>query len=105
MLTLGRSIDGVLLHQAKPIPGAAEALAYLHERNIPFILLTNGGGKHEKERVAELNKKLDPKLTLANFVQSHTPYQDLVKGPGGLEDKTVLVTGGDPQKCREIAEE
>lgn len=101
-LTPMSSIDGVLLHQCRPIPGAAETLAYLHEANIPFILLTNGGGKHERERVADLNKRLDPKLTIDNFVQSHTPFQDLAKG---LEDKVVLVTGADPEKCREIAEE
>jgi ribonucleotide monophosphatase NagD (HAD superfamily) len=69
------SIDGVLLHVARPIPGAPEALRYLQENNIPFILLTNGGGKHETERVADLTSKLGVELTVDNFVQSHTPFQ------------------------------
>ncbi|KAH6686922.1 HAD-superfamily subfamily IIA hydrolase [Plectosphaerella plurivora] len=97
-------IDGVLLHVAKPIPGATEALKYLQDNNIPFILLTNGGGKHETDRVKDLSAKLGLQLSVDNFVQSHTPFQELVHGPESLSDKTVLVTGANAQKCRAIAE-
>ena len=97
------SIDGVLLHVAEPIPGATETLQYLIRHNIPFILLTNGGGKHETERVADLSNKLGVQLSTANFVQSHTPFQQLVDGPNGLRDKNILVTGSDYSKCRSIA--
>lgn len=99
------SIDGVLLHVAKPIPGARESLKYLQDNNIPFILLTNGGGKHEKDRVSDLSAKLDLELTVDNFVQSHTPFRELAHGPEGLSDKTVMLTGADASKCREIAKE
>ena len=98
------SIDGVLLRSSAPIPGAAEALALLHNNNIPFILLTNGGGKHESARVLELSKKLGVPLTEDNFVQSHTPFKQLVEGSESLKDKTILVTGGDGDKCRKVAE-
>ncbi|KAI1496318.1 Haloacid dehalogenase-like hydrolase-domain-containing protein [Biscogniauxia marginata] len=114
-------IDGVLLHVAKPIPGAAETLAYLQENKIPFILLTNGGGKHEEERVADLSAHLGVELSTENFVQSHTPFQELassspsyvftsgnneklLEGLEGLRDKNILVTGSDPAKARIIAE-
>jgi len=97
-------IDGVLLHVAKPIPGATETLRYLQKNNIPFILLTNGGGKHETERVADLSSKLDVPLTTDNFVQSHTPFQELVHGPEGLHDKNILITGSNADKSRTIAE-
>ncbi|KAI2470119.1 putative HAD superfamily hydrolase [Annulohypoxylon bovei var. microspora] len=101
-------IDGVLLHVAKPIPGATEALKYLHRHNIPFILLTNGGGKHETERVKDLSQRLGVELTTDNFVQSHTPFQELVHhghhNAAGLRDKNILVTGSDAAKCRAIAE-
>ncbi|KAK3694790.1 HAD-like domain-containing protein [Podospora appendiculata] len=98
-------IDGVLLHVAKPIPGASDALRYLHHHNIPFILLTNGGGKLETERVKDLSEKLGVPLTTDNFVQSHTPFRQLVDdGPESLRDKTVLVTGADAEKCRAIAQ-
>ncbi|KAI0428257.1 HAD-like domain-containing protein [Xylaria sp. FL1042] len=122
-------IDGVLLHVAKPIPGATETLEYLQRHDIPFILLTNGGGKHERERVAELSARLGVPLSTENFVQSHTPFQELVhrswghghgpvdEGPvqnvllkddaksSGLADKNILITGSDPAKSRRIAED
>ncbi|KAI8284934.1 hypothetical protein K4K59_007299 [Colletotrichum sp. SAR11_240] len=96
-------IDGVLLHVAKPIPGAAESLQFLNDNNIPFILLTNGGGKPEAVRVQDLSDKLGVQLSVDNFVQSHTPFQELVQGPEGLGDKTIFLTGADAKKCREIA--
>ncbi|KAH6630411.1 HAD-like domain-containing protein [Chaetomium sp. MPI-SDFR-AT-0129] len=95
-------IDGVLLHVAKPIPGATEVLKFLNDYNIPFILLTNGGGKHETDRVRDLSERLGVELSTDNFVQSHTPFQELLDGPDGLRDKTVLVTGSDYEKCRAI---
>ncbi|CZR58585.1 related to cat eye syndrome critical region protein 5 precursor [Phialocephala subalpina] len=100
-------IDGVLLRSSTPIPGAAKALTYLHNNNIPFILLTNGGGKYESARVAELTDKLGVPLSEDNFVQSHTPFKQLVGGYDGIEalkDKTIMVTGGDGDKCRKVAE-
>lgn len=116
------SIDGVLLHTSKPIPGATETLKFLQRNNIPFILLTNGGGKSEVERVADLTEKLGVELDVSNFVQSHTPYQRLLDpnvelGYPRLENylekslgrkrfsgkETVLVLGSDASKARRIA--
>ncbi|TLS21662.1 uncharacterized protein PpBr36_09432 [Pyricularia pennisetigena] len=93
-------IDGVLLHQSEPLPGATDTLKFLQANKIPFILLTNGGGKHEHERVLELSTKLGVPLTTDNFVQSHTPFSELHK----LKNKNVLVTGSNAAKSREIAE-
>ncbi|KAI1114084.1 HAD-superfamily subfamily IIA hydrolase [Nemania sp. NC0429] len=117
-------IDGVLLHVAKPIPGATETLKYLQHHKIPFILLTNGGGKHEHERVKDLSNRLGVPLSPGNFVQSHTPFTELVHGSWsqdapdghaqgeprkglrkpGLADQNILITGSDPEKSRLIAE-
>lgn len=101
------SIDGVLLRSSKPIPGAAESLALLKDQGIPFILLTNGGGKHETERVAEISEKLQLPLDPSVIVQSHSPFAELVRGPdeqSSLENKCVLVVGGDGDRCRQVAE-
>ncbi|KAJ5156077.1 hypothetical protein N7492_008880 [Penicillium capsulatum] len=101
-------IDGVLLRSSKPIPGAADSLALLKEQNIPFILLTNGGGTHETERVAEISKKLNVPLDSSAIVQSHSPFEQLVKGEdeaSALEHKCVLVAGGDGDNCRRVAEQ
>ncbi|KAI1077879.1 HAD-superfamily hydrolase [Whalleya microplaca] len=96
-------IDGVLLHVAKPIPGATDSLKFLLKHKVPFILLTNGGGKSEAVRVADLQERLDvPELSVDNFVQSHTPFRELAEP---LRDKAVLVTGSHPETCRAIAHE
>lgn len=40
-------------------------------------------------------------MSTSNFVQSHTPFTELVDD---LRNKTILVTGQDADKCRKIAE-
>lgn len=94
------SIDGVLVRSSAPLPGASQALKHLQSERIPFILLTNGGGKSEEERVSDLQSKLDVKLDTSMIVQSHTPFADMTE----LHDKTVLVAGGDYDKCQLVAQ-
>jgi HAD superfamily hydrolase (TIGR01456 family) len=88
-------------------------LTYLQHHHIPFILLTNGGGKHESERVSEISTalSLSTPLTTKNFIQSHTPIADFLhafphhsSGSGLPADSTVLVVGGESNKCRLVAE-
>jgi ribonucleotide monophosphatase NagD (HAD superfamily) len=62
--------------------------------------LTNGGGKSEQDRVDELQDKLDVPLDTSMFVQSHTPFAALDQ----YKDKTILVVGGEEDKCRHVAE-
>jgi hypothetical protein len=57
-------IDGVLMLGSNTIPAGARALKILHERKIPYILLTNGGGKWEPDRVAELSDYLGVNVPL-----------------------------------------
>lgn len=61
--------------------------------------MTNGGGKTEEARVADLTEKLDVQLDTSMLVQSHTPFSKITK----LHEKTVLVVGGDAGKCAEVA--
>ena len=90
----------MLLRSADPLPRAHQALSYLQAQRIPFILLTNGGGKHESDRVADLSSRLNIPLDTSMFVQSHTPFADM----DHLKDKTVMVVGGEADKCRKVAE-
>ncbi|KAK5111888.1 hypothetical protein LTR62_004620 [Meristemomyces frigidus] len=96
-------IDGVLLRSSTPLPGARNALRYLQRQRVPFILLTNGGGRSETERVQDLSEKLDVELDVSMFVQSHTPFAEMEEYKGG--DKTVMVVGGDYDKCQRVASE
>ncbi|KAH8723497.1 cat eye syndrome critical region protein 5 precursor [Phaeosphaeriaceae sp. PMI808] len=93
-------IDGVLVRSSDALPRAQKALSYLQSQRIPFILLTNGGGKHESERVADLSDKLGVSIDTSMFVQSHTPFADM----DHYKNKTVMVVGGEADKCRVVAE-
>ncbi|KAI4118751.1 MAG: hypothetical protein LQ345_001270 [Seirophora villosa] len=104
-------IDGVLLRSSTPIPRARSTLLALQRLRIPFILLTNGGGKHDADRVRELSHLLSVPIPPSAFIQSHTPFASLTtttapSDPTGtpLAEKTILVTGGDGERCRKVAE-
>ncbi|KAI9778845.1 MAG: hypothetical protein M1816_003887 [Peltula sp. TS41687] len=97
-------IDGVLLRSSQPIPGAREALHLLQRKNVPFILLTNGGGKPETARVAELSDKLGLSLDIGMLIQSHTPFAGLATKEEPKAE-CILVVGGDGEKCRHVAEQ
>ncbi|KAL5363183.1 HAD-like domain-containing protein [Aspergillus floccosus] len=97
-------IDGVLAHGNEPIEEAKEALKMLNGDNelgikIPYILLTNGGGKTESARCEQLSEILEVPISTDQFIQSHTPMQALAE-----YYETVLVCGGEGQKIREVAE-
>lgn len=104
-------IDGVLLRSSTPIPGASQCLSYLRKHHIPFILLTNGGGKTEAQRTKDLNTKLSlppsSRIHVSQLIQSHTPLSELATphGTPSYRDKTVLVCGGDGDACRLVAEQ
>ena len=97
-------IDGVLAHGNHAIEEAKIALKMLNGDNelgirIPHILLTNGGGKTEEARCAQLSEILEQPISTDQFIQSHTPMQALSE-----YYETVLVLGGDGFKIREVAE-
>lgn len=94
-------MDGVLVKGKKAIPRAKEALQLLQERNIAWILMTNGGGVSEKQRAEFLSEELDLDIDIDQIVQSHTPLKSLPN----KKDQTVLVIGGDGDKSRKVAEE
>ena len=48
-----------------------------------------------------MSSKLGVRLTTDNFIQSHTPFQELTTK---LTDKTIFVTGSNADKARTIAE-
>lgn len=108
ILTVG-SVDGVVVRASKPIPNASKTLNYLLRNHIPFLLLTNGGGRQESERIKEFNSKfsLEKPLNASHIVQSHSPLAKYVhpteNHKEGLKHKTVLVCGGDGENCRDVA--
>ncbi|KAI0153655.1 HAD-like domain-containing protein [Pestalotiopsis sp. NC0098] len=97
-------IDGVLIRGGRAIPEAVEAMKVLNGQNeygmkIPYIFLTNGGGKSEEERCKDLSKQMEIDISPAQFICGHTPMSEMATKYG-----TVLVVGGEGEKCRQVAE-
>ncbi|KAG9235141.1 HAD-like domain-containing protein [Amylocarpus encephaloides] len=98
-------IDGVLVHGDRLIPEGQRALEILNGDNelgikIPHIFLTNGSGKIETARCAQLSKILHNPVSTDQFIQSHTPMSALAE-----YYETVLVVGGESYQCREVAKQ
>ncbi|TKA56801.1 hypothetical protein B0A55_12881 [Friedmanniomyces simplex] len=97
-------IDGVLIRGGRPIPEAIEAMKVLNGKNaygikVPYIFVTNGGGKTERERCIQLSKQLGIEASPGQFICGHTPMREMA-----AKYQTVLVVGGEGEKCRQVAE-
>ncbi|KAF2470198.1 HAD-superfamily hydrolase [Lindgomyces ingoldianus] len=97
-------IDGVLIRGGKPIPEAIEAMKVLNGENeygikVPYIFVTNGGGKTEQERCLQLSQQLEIEVSPGQFICGHTPMREMAE-----RYHTVLVVGGEGEKCRQVAE-
>ena len=65
----------------------------------PYIFVTNGGGKTEEERCLDLSRQLQMEVSPGQFICGHTPMREMAERYG-----TVLVVGGEGEKCRQVAE-
>lgn len=100
-------IDGVLKAGPNVLPEAKRALQILEGNNprnqkIPYIFITNGGGKHESARAKDLARELQVPVTEDQVIQAHTVMKSLVPLYG---DKPVLMVGGPenpPDAAREV---
>ncbi|GIJ87846.1 hypothetical protein Asppvi_006759 [Aspergillus pseudoviridinutans] len=101
---LAFDIDGVLIRGGQAIPEAVDALKYINGQNpygvkIPYIFVTNGGGKTEEERCLDLSRQLELEVSPGQFICGHTPMREMAE-----KYHTVLVVGGEGEKCRIVAE-
>lgn len=64
----------------------------------PYIFVTNGGGKTEAERCQDLSKQLQVDIYPGQFICGHTPMSEMAE-----KYHTILVVGGEGEKCREVA--
>lgn len=72
-----------------------------NSRPVPFLLITNGGGVVDSERVKLLSRDLGVELNENQLVQSHTPLKPAM---ADYADKVVLCIGGPKDAARKIAE-
>lgn len=93
-------MDGVLLRGSRAIPRASKALSLLQQENVPFIVLTNGGGVSEASRAEKLSLLLNLDISPYQIVQSHTPMRAWAQ-MGTF--RRVMVVGGDKDYVRHVA--
>lgn len=96
-------IDGVLVRGPDTLAPGVEAIKYLEGNNpynikVPYIFVTNGGGKHESVRAQDLSKRLKTHINVDQIVQGHTPMKELSSCY-----ENVLVVGGVGNTCRNVA--
>lgn len=90
-------VDGVLLRGKTPIPGAREVLQELRANNIPWAVMTNGGGYPEAKKAAQLSEIVGEYVDPALLCMSHTPMRALAAKHA---DDLVLAVGKD---CDELS--
>ena len=101
-------IDGVLRKGNFPVQNASKTIRLLKtpladispkfagiQANIPFVLMTNGGGNLERAKAEELNKILGikedwMKLREDDMLLCHTPLRELA---ADYKDKYVIAAG------------
>lgn len=106
-------IDGVLVRGKTKIPRSDIALQYVRQyiptilpnfpakpnSHIPFIALTNGGGKLEQTKADDLNRMLHltghQQLGKKNLVMNFSPLRPKMKT---YTERTVMITGVDSVK-------
>lgn len=85
-------VDGVLLRGKKAITGAKEVLQDLQRHNIPYAIMTNGGGYLESKKAKQIADIIGVNIPSSLLCMSHTPMKTLVKKHG---DELVLAVGKD----------
>ncbi len=85
-------VDGVLLRGKTPIPGAREVLQDLKANDIPFAIMTNGGGYPEEKKAQQVSDILGVPISTELLCMSHTPMRTLVDKH---RDDLVLAVGKD----------
>lgn len=89
-------IDGVLKQGPVVLPEAIRAIRMLEgenqwKRKVPYIFITNSGGKDENVRAKDLSNDFQTPVSPKQVVQAHTVMQSLVQEFG---DKPILMIGG-----------
>lgn len=109
-LAIAFDIDGVLKQGPKVLPEAIRTIRMLEgdnpwNRKVPYLFITNSGGKNETVRAKDLSNDFQTHVTPSQVVQAHTVMRSLTKK---YRDSPVLMLGGPdypPGSSREVLED
>jgi len=91
-------VDGVLVKGKNVLPETLKALKLLYTLHIPFMFLTNGGGKTEKKKAEELSRRFQVPIHEEQVVLGHSPMKNI---PEDIKEKVALVIG--PDSIKDVA--
>jgi ribonucleotide monophosphatase NagD (HAD superfamily) len=74
--------------------------SHLYTRQVPFVLLTNGGGVTEAEKASQISEIVGVRIDPKQVILSHSPMQSLAEK---YKEKRVLIVGGRGRKCYDVA--
>ncbi|KAJ3059537.1 Haloacid dehalogenase-like hydrolase domain-containing 5 [Podochytrium sp. JEL0797] len=100
-LGIAFDIDGVLIKGKKVLPQAIRAIKRIKAEQVPFVLMTNGGGTTEQNKAAELSGLLQTEITPAQMILAHTPMASLSSKYSTDDSEAVLILGKDG--CKDAA--
>lgn len=108
-LAIAFDIDGVLKQGPKVLPEAIRTIRMLEgdnlwNRKVPYLFITNSGGKDEAVRAKDLSNDFQTHVAPNQVVQAHTVMRSLT---GKYRDSPVLMLGGPdypPGSSREVLE-
>lgn len=83
-------IDGVVLRSRDIIEGSDDAIRQMIALRIPFLLMTNGGGKSEADKAKELSDILQCDIHADQVILAHSPMSLLAPR---YENDVVLIGG------------
>jgi len=94
-------VDGVLVRGNETVSAAPDVLRGLVERDVPFLVMTNGGGVDESVRAIKLSERFGVEIGADQIIQSHTPMKDLVQK---YANDPVLLVGKHYDKLAHLAD-
>lgn len=97
---LAFDVDGVLWRAPSPLPCANPVLKALNAARIPHIFMTNGGGKLEEKKAAEMAKMFDVPISANQICLAHTPMREIATKH---RKDLVLLVGKRYDQLKEIA--
>jgi HAD superfamily hydrolase (TIGR01456 family) len=97
-LAFAFDFDGVFIQGKNTLPFAKQTLQKLKNLQIPFIILTNGGGMKESLKAQQISDRIRVEITEKQLVLSHSPMKKLAQK---YMDQLMLVVG--PETCKDVA--
>eukprot|EP01089_Gocevia_fonbrunei_P003552 TRINITY_DN1353_c0_g1_i6.p1 TRINITY_DN1353_c0_g1~~TRINITY_DN1353_c0_g1_i6.p1 ORF type:complete len:341 (-),score=27.37 TRINITY_DN1353_c0_g1_i6:2109-3131(-) len=86
---LGLDVDGLLVRGKVPFEEAKRSLKIIRKLDIPFVILTNGGGTSESSKAQQLSNLLNTEIHAEEVVLSHSPLRLFTQ----YRDRWILLSG------------